>query len=964
MQVDTGITSAKREDLSRETFDRTKAYRSVVQQQGRVITDADHNAQSAIALYRDDTTFTDVIGQAGYPKGTTGFAIGTGGTNVTIAPGRMYLDGILVENFAACALDTQPFAPVTGAIAAGDYVALLEAWERDRTFVDDPVLRESALGGPDTTARTQIVWRVSLVPPNTTLPFADVPRPSLQVRTDPGGPPKPCALPPNAGYFGLENQLYRVEIRTGGAPGTSTLAWSKENASIVAAMVPPSSGSTAVGTSFQVTTLGPDGPLGFAGTQWVELVDDDIERSGLPGPLVQILRVDPPNTIVLHKAPATAIDSAKHAKVRRWDQNGTSATATGIGIPDTTTWITIESGIQIRFDATVAQPGDYWLIPARTAVDPNGDSLGVATLTPLPARRVPIHRALLAKVHVDNGGAVTIPAGGDLRIPFPPLTNITASDVSYVPGCPDLAGCKTVQEALDKLCGHSGGPCTLVVKPGANWDADLRAILAKSTPRDVEICFETGEFGITKELGFDGFDSVKITGAGAGTVLKGLGPDVVVHFTQCSVVDLRDVVVHGGPGPREMSASGVRIGGAVTCTDCGDVRVERVWLACQTGPERSAACLTVVGGPGNDPAVGNGIVRVRDAALRVGDRQIGILLVGIAEAIVEDNLIEAPSAAVALNVNDASVRGQFRKVFLAGATFTRTQAAKSAQMRAQPTAAAPRTGAARAKAAAPAPPPQKATAKHRIAIPIGTTTLDVGGAPTMAGVWTKVIGTPTTAFAAYKQMRTTATQFVTDAALRKQYPAAEALFTEAVRGNVTSGARGIVVAGRGFRRVRISGNVVDNFTQGIVAGVSHRERKPQVPDPDIAGTVEIVSNRIAITTTTATAFRQRHAIFVGNVRRGVIARNEATLSVAKIHQGACDAIRIWGYDGDCLIVRENRVENFQQAIVAHQLTSNLHANPDARHRMWLASDNLAVGSYANAYVLPDWVTSGNLPPFP
>lgn len=974
MPVDSGLTSSKREDLSRETFDRRNAYRAVVAQQGRVRTDAEENEQRAIDLYRADTTFTDVIGIAGYPKGTTGFAIGASAGKVTIGAGRIYLDGILVENFDACTLDTQPFQPVTGAIANGDYVAVLEAWERDRTFVDDPALRESALGGPDTTARAQIVWRVRLVAPGTT--FTEAPRPKLTVRTDPGGPPKPCALPPNAGYFGLENQLFRIEIHSGGAPGASTFTWSRENASVVAGIVKPGSGSTLIGTTFQVTTLGPDGPLGFAGQQWVELVDDNIERSGKPGPLVQILRVDPPNTIVLHAAPGVAVDSAKRAKMRRWDQTGAGATLNGIGILDTTTWITIENGIQIKFDATAALPGDYWLIPARTAVDPNGDSLGVPMGTGIPARRVPVHRALLSKVHV-AGGNVTIPAGGDLRLPFPPLTAIAASDVSYIPGCPDLAGCKTVQEALDKLCGASGGPCTLVVKPGANWDAPLRDIIAKKMPRDLEICFETGTFDLNAELAFQDFDNVKVTGAGAGTLLRSHVPEIALRFARCKTVDLRDVTVRGGPAARPGFGT-VKgdaddpgdAGGAVTCSACNDVRIERVWLFCADGTERTSACLTVIGAASNDPAAGAGIVRVRDASLSVGNQQIGILLVGIADAMIEDNVIIAPSAALQANMNDPRTRAAFRRLFVRDASFKRQKQTMTKAVAME--LAAPPEGGAPAAPAAPGAQPQAAMqaqpaaqmakAARHVTVPVGKTNIDVGGSATMAGVWKTLVNERGTAIDTYRQMIDLANKFVIDPNARRGFAAVGQVFNDAVGANRTCGGRGIVVAGRGFSRVRIEGNIVENFTQGIIAGVSHREPKPQTPDPDIAGTVEIVSNRIAISTTTLTAFRARHAIFVGNVRRCLVARNEAAHDNPPIRHNAADAIRVWGYDGDYLIVRENRVENFPQAIVVQQLHSGLHAIPDSNNRIWRATDNLAVNSApVDTYVLPNWVSIDNLP---
>jgi hypothetical protein len=46
----------------------------------------------------------------------------------------------------------------------GAYLVYLDVWERHLTALDDPALREVALGGPDTTTRVQTVWQVRAVP--------------------------------------------------------------------------------------------------------------------------------------------------------------------------------------------------------------------------------------------------------------------------------------------------------------------------------------------------------------------------------------------------------------------------------------------------------------------------------------------------------------------------------------------------------------------------------------------------------------------------------------------------------------------------------------------------------------------------------------------------------------------------------------------------------------------------------
>jgi hypothetical protein len=44
----------------------------------------------------------------------------------------------------------------------GIYLAYLDVWERGITAVEDPQIREAALGGPDTTTRIKTVWQVKI----------------------------------------------------------------------------------------------------------------------------------------------------------------------------------------------------------------------------------------------------------------------------------------------------------------------------------------------------------------------------------------------------------------------------------------------------------------------------------------------------------------------------------------------------------------------------------------------------------------------------------------------------------------------------------------------------------------------------------------------------------------------------------------------------------------------------------
>ena len=95
-------------DVSRFTFDAWKDYFGVVMEQGRVQTDADWNEWLAEFARRVDAEALDTLGHAVVPATTPdGFRImiPQGGGAISIGCGRMYVDGLLVENHGPWADD-------------------------------------------------------------------------------------------------------------------------------------------------------------------------------------------------------------------------------------------------------------------------------------------------------------------------------------------------------------------------------------------------------------------------------------------------------------------------------------------------------------------------------------------------------------------------------------------------------------------------------------------------------------------------------------------------------------------------------------------------------------------------------------------------------------------------------------------------------------------------------------------
>jgi hypothetical protein len=161
-------------DFSRITFDRTKHYSGVYPEQGRVLTDADFGEEHDIQQYRSEVTAADVIGQSGTPKFDPGFTLTVVAQTLMIGRGDYYIDGVLFENESQVAHESQPHLPNLPATArvanvlspAGPRVAIvyLDGFRREVTALDDLRLRESALTGPDTSIRAQVVWQVGVLP--------------------------------------------------------------------------------------------------------------------------------------------------------------------------------------------------------------------------------------------------------------------------------------------------------------------------------------------------------------------------------------------------------------------------------------------------------------------------------------------------------------------------------------------------------------------------------------------------------------------------------------------------------------------------------------------------------------------------------------------------------------------------------------------------------------------------------
>lgn len=410
-------------DFSRNSLDPSKSYTRVMMQQGRVQLDSDWNEQASILLSATRSLTHDLLGRGAGPRDRCGFQIvakrnaAAVASNVSqelkdylgdhqqaldngdlvLLPGRYYVEGIPVELSKPMLYSEQQGYPFDAETkiekikGLNPYTAYLEVWEDFVAPDQDDGIVEPALGGADSCGRAKIFWQVRVLgAPNTPASFDDL-KPigngKLSAWTDAsGGADTPCIIAPSAQYRGVENQLYRVEIHSGGGDAGVTFKWSRDNGSLVFPV------RKIGGQSAELAHLGRDAWTTLTEDNWVEYIDDALIARDGAGLLAKVTAVDrDEHTVKLDWAngvPESA-DPDLHPLLRRWDHQGVASDG---AIPVTAgDEVELEDGLIIRFEANGEfRAGNYWLIPARVPLAgiiwPRKGNLPVAKVADGPIR--------------------------------------------------------------------------------------------------------------------------------------------------------------------------------------------------------------------------------------------------------------------------------------------------------------------------------------------------------------------------------------------------------------------------------------------------------------------------------------------------------------------------------------------------------------------------------------------------
>jgi hypothetical protein len=500
-------------DRARVSFDRSRQWRAVIAQQGRVSMEADWNEQSAIVAERDQLTAIDVIGPCASPDG--GYAVtaipATGGPagsipgDLTVSPGTLYLGGERLELDTALIYSDQPdwqdastdplyTKPAVPEGSAYELVLLLAA-EQEVSAVEDPALADVALGGPDTAQRLRIQQHVVRVPSqqgSCTAAWSALESEwaskgcqfdaaSMRLTSSaglrvsfPNEPTAPSLCQPVAtgGYLGAENQLLRVAIASV-ENGVPTIVWGFDDASFIYRVTSASYDTTSGKTTVELASAPVDSYHYPIAGQVVELLRDAVELppngsiAAASGFVAELKAGYEPTagTLVLEgQPPADYLSEAtSQLYVRVWQGK--------VAAPEGVATTLGETGVAITLSSNGAfHAGDFWRFALR-----------------------PIEPAIVYPARFLEGAQ---PPDG------PSTWACPLALISWVNGTPSTSSCVAGFDSLVKLTEEVGGCCTVSVRPSdVDEGASLGTLIAGYAAKGpATICLEPGIYTLSGPL--------------------------------------------------------------------------------------------------------------------------------------------------------------------------------------------------------------------------------------------------------------------------------------------------------------------------------------------------------------------------------------------------------------------------------------------------------------------------------
>jgi len=388
-------------DRARVSFDRSRQWRRVIAQQGRVTVEADWNEAVAIDDFESSEELMDIIGRVGTPD--DGYSVSIVGNDVQVGAGTMYVGGervwIDADVLYGKQLDWEDnagdplwVAPGLAPGAQHELVYLLLR-EQEVSATEARPLREVALGGPDTAQRLRIVQRVvrgKVTSADCKTAWAEQVRDweaqgliftpasmSLQSRTklrvsfqDVGNAEDPCQPDGHGGYLGAENQLIRVQVSDINSDGLASIIWGYDNASFLYRVSDATFDASTTTTTLTLASRPVDDHHQPRQGQVVEVLraaadlgdgDHVAASSGFPATLTARYNPDTMQVVLAAALPQEYMDAATPLMfLRVWEQRLACTSGTPIPLGDTGVVVTLETPAGAPFHV-----GDHWMIAVR-----------------------------------------------------------------------------------------------------------------------------------------------------------------------------------------------------------------------------------------------------------------------------------------------------------------------------------------------------------------------------------------------------------------------------------------------------------------------------------------------------------------------------------------------------------------------------------------------------------------------
>ncbi len=469
----------------------------------------------------------------------------------------------------------------------------------------------------------------------------------------------------------------------------------------------------------------------------------------------------------------------------------------------------------------------------------------------------------------------------------------------------------TVQEAIDILCSaeRGGGCCTITLSDGQDLETALKTVAKPEA--DLHICITAGEYTVKKPVILDGLGHITVEGCGDGTVIKAPNSETALIFQNCKSVAVRHMSISSHDLGNLKGSQFDHLNGALTLRDVDDVTVEGVFLSCPEGGKRMATCLTVWHKTKTDS------VRISGCRLIPGHMQTAILLINADRVRIEDNNIKVrprPKKFVLKHrLKDKNYRLSIRKMILSDAVVVSkgTPADKT----------------------------------RNVSIEYEGRSLRFKTPKNLENDWKKVklekanLNNRDMIRYVKKIADANLTGLASGEAVRSAIALAKVKdWFAAEKPNLPAiASQGIVCAGQIANDICITKNSISGVTQGIHIGLSHDDEKKQIY---FVGRLLVEANHIENYISKQSP-KDRHAIFIGNFDCVHVCNNSMELKryPSNLDPDLIFGIRLYGYFGDMLQVRENRLVDYNKSIFARAVVVDKKVK-----RLWQVENNLTQGA--------------------